>query len=180
MASTVTSHVDSSNLTAALHELARLTGKDFEQVVNAEGVEVLHGAIRNTDAASVELINKTKDSMLRERRMAARGLAKKVWLQVSEKWALPVTAIPQYAQNATTPRGDFPEDAQGIKNTSGASYSLEGEVYRLYWPFMFSALAKAINGRRNFFRANLRKGVFDKAEDIARKYKGLMVNRSAV
>lgn len=177
MASTVTSHVDSSNLTRALHELARLTGKDFETVVKSEGVEVLHGAIARTDAAQLALIEKTKSPTLKAEKIAARGLQKKVWAQVGEKLGLQITKIPQYAQAATAPRGDYPEDAQGTVKSQGSNYELHGEIFRVYWPGVRAALAQAINGRTGFFYKNLRKGVFDKAEDIARKYPGMSVNR---
>lgn len=177
MASTVTSYVDSSNLTRALHELARLTGKDFETVVRSETTEVLHGAISRTDAAQLALIEQTKSPTLKAQKIAARGLQKKVWAQVGEKLGLQITKVPQYAQNATAPTGDHPEDAQGGPKTRGSSFSMEGEIFRVYWPGVRSALAGAINGRTGFFYRNLRKGVFDKAETIAKKYPGMHVTR---
>ena len=96
---------------------------------------------------------------------------------MAERWGLELKQIPKYALAATTPSGDHPEDAQGREVVSGASYSLHGEITRAYWPGMFSAVAGGINGRVNFFRTNLRRGVFDKLETIARKYKGLQINR---
>jgi hypothetical protein len=162
----------------ALQELSRLTGKDFEEVTRAEAVKVLEGAITRTDAAQVALINKTKNPEERAKKLAARGLQKKVWAQVASAFGIQLTNVPQYVQAATAPSGDYPEDAHGIAKNQGSSFTLEGTIYRVYWPGVFAALAGAINGRTSFFRTNLRKGVFDKAEDIARKYPGLTVNRS--
>lgn len=161
----------------ALQELSRLTGKDFETVTKAEAAKVLEGAISRTDAASVALIEQIRDPRRREAALAARGLQKKVWAQIGEKMGVSVAGVPKYVQAATTRGGDFPEDAEGREKNQGSSYILEGVAHRIYWPGVFSALAKAVNGRTNFFRTNLRKGVFDKAETIARKYPGLHVNR---
>jgi hypothetical protein len=166
-------------MTAMMHELARITGKDFNDVIKAEGVSALEGMITRTDAASKELIERTKNPEVRAAKLAAIGLAKKVYAQVADKWGLQVTKIPQYALAATTRSGDHPDDAQGREVVKGGEYSLHGEVSRLYWPGMFRAIAGGINGRVGYFRTNLRKGVFDKFEEIATKYKGLHVNRNA-
>lgn len=177
MASTVTSHVDASNITGILRELSRITGKDFETIVRSETVEIMHSAIEKTDAAQMDLINQTKSPTLKAQKIAARGLQKKVWAQVGEAMGLQITKIPQYAQAATTPKGDFPEDAQGGPRNQGSSFTMDGQIFRVYWPGIRSALARAINGRKGFFYRNLRKGVFDKAEEIAKKYKGLHLTR---
>jgi hypothetical protein len=76
MAKTVTAHVDSSNMTAMMHELARLTGKDFNDVVKSEGISALEGMVRRTDAANDELINRAKNPEVRAAKRAAVGLSK--------------------------------------------------------------------------------------------------------
>jgi hypothetical protein len=124
----------------------------------------------------VASINETKSPTLRAKKLAARGLLKKVWWQIGNRLQLNVDA-PAYVERAEAPGGDYPEDAVGREVTKGASFYIEGTTYRFYDPRMFGALAKAVNGRTNFFRTNLRNGVFDKAESIARKYPGLTVKR---
>jgi hypothetical protein len=161
----------------ALQELSRLTGKDFEEVTRAETVKILESAITRTDAAQMALINQTKNPEARAQKIAARGLQKKVWAQVAEAFGIQLTNVPQYVRAATAPSGDHPEDAEGRARNQGSSFTLEGTIHRVYWPGVFSALARAVNGRTSFFRTNLRKGVFDKAETIARKYPGMTVNR---
>jgi hypothetical protein len=87
-----------------------------------------------------------------------------------------IEGVPAYVDRATTQSGDYPEDAVATEKSSGSKFSIEGASYRVYDPRIIGAFAKAMNGRASFFRNNLRKGVFDKAEAIAAKYPGLKVN----
>lgn len=154
-----------------------MTGRDYRDVVRSEGQKILEKAVSNAAAASVELINKTKSPTLRAQKLAARGLQKKVFAQIGDKLNMSLEGVPAYVERAIAPSGDHPEDAIASENTSGSKFSIDCRADRFYDPTVFSALAKAVNGRAGFFRSNLRNGVFDKVETIARKYPGLTVNR---
>jgi hypothetical protein len=167
--------MDTTRINGALSELARITGRDFKDVVRSEMQKILEKAVSNTPVATVALINQTRNPQLRARRLAARGLLKKVWVQVADKLSMAVAA-PGYVGGATTSKGDYPEDAEVKETGVGSKFSIDGASYRIYDPRIISAFRSAMNGRANFFRTNLRKGVFDKAETIAKKYPGLTVN----
>jgi hypothetical protein len=172
--------LDTSNLTAIMHELARMTGKDYQDVVKSETQSVLTAAVRNTPVMDTSLLDRTRHPNRKAVALAAKGLLKKVWVQIGDRLGMNVDA-PQYVHQAATPKGDYPEDAQAKTITSeaaGRSFIIEGTTYRYYDPRLFSALAKAVNGRVSFFRMNLRRGVFDHVEKIAAKYKGLYVDRN--
>lgn len=168
----IKTHLDTSNLTPCLQALAQLTGRDYRDVVRSETEAILSKAVSNTPAASVELINKTKSERLRAQKLAARGLQKKVFVQIGDKLGLSVDR-PAYVDRATAPGGDYPEDAHGKETVSGKKFSVDCQADRYYDPNVFSALAKAVNGRAGFFRRNMRAGVFKSVETIARKYPGL-------
>jgi hypothetical protein len=168
--------MDASRINGALAELARITGKDFKDVVDPEMQKILEKAVSNTASASVALINRTKNPALRARRLGARGLLKKGWVQIANKLGMSLEGVPAYVDRAETASGDYPEDGVASRKGTGSKYSIEGENFRIYDPSIIGAFAKAMNGRANFFRQNLRKGVFDKAETIAAKYPGLKVN----
>jgi hypothetical protein len=168
--------MDTTRINGALSELARITGRDFKDVVRSEMQKILEKAVNNTPVATVALINQTKNPQLRARRLAARGLLKKVWVQVADKLAMALSGVPAYVGRAETSSGDYPEDAEVKETGVGSKFSIDGASYRIYDPRIIGAFASAMNGRANFFRTNLRRGVFDKAETIAKKYPGLTVN----
>lgn len=176
MGKNFTANMDTSRINGALAELSRITGKDFKDVVRSEMTKILEKAVSNTPVATVELINRTKNPDLRARRLAARGLLKKVWAQIAGKLGMALDGVPAYVDRAEAPGGDYPEDAVAAEKGVGSNFSIEGASYRVYDPRIIGAFARAMNGRANFFRQNLRKGVFDKAAAIAAKYPGLKVN----
>ena len=180
MGSAITTQLDDSRIRGALEELARLNGKDFEAPTRAEAGKALEEAMSRTDAAQLSLINQTKNPEWRAQKIAARGLQKKVWAQLASKLGLQLSNVPEYVYSASTPRGDYPEDAEGRLKNGGTSFALEGSIFRSYWPGIFSALSQAMESRRASYRSGLRDGVFDKAEAIARKYPGMSVNRSVI
>lgn len=168
--------MDTTRINGALAELSRITGKDFKDVVRSEMGKILERAVSNTPVASVALIKQTKNPQLRARRLAARGLLKKVWAQIADKLGMAAVGVPAYVERAAAPGGDYPEDAVASEKGQGSKFSIEGASYRVYDPRIIGAFARAMNGRATFFRANLRRGVFAKAETIARKYPGLKIN----
>lgn len=168
--------MDTSRINGALAELSRISGRDFRDVVRSEMGKILEKAVANTPVATVALINQTKNPQLRARRLAARGLLKKVWVQIAGKLGMAIDGVPAYVERSAAPSGDYPEDAVAGEKGQGSKYSIDGASYRVYDPRIVGAFARAMNGRASFFRANLRKGVFQKAEQIAAKYPGLKVN----
>lgn len=108
------------------------------------------------------------------RRKAARGLSKKSWLQAAQNLGIEIS-VPGYVAKATTPTGDYPENATGQEITQGRNFFIQLTNARTYSPSVFDAIRAALRGRTNFFKKNLRLGVFQKTSEIARKYPGLKV-----
>ena len=102
----------------------------------------------------------------------ARGLAKKSWMQVAQKLGITIS-VPSYVEKAKTEKGDYPEDATGTEKTDGSSFFIEITNSRTYSGSVRDAIRAAMRGRTNFFKKNLRLGVFKKTSDIAAKYPGL-------
>lgn len=167
--------MDTTRINGALAALARITGRDFKDVTRSEMREILKKAVSNTPVATVALIKLTKNQALQARRLAARGLLKKVFVQIGDKLGMDVEH-PAYVGRAEAPGGDYPEDAEVAEKGIGSKFSIDGASYRVYDPRIIGAFAKAMNGRANFYRTNLRKGFLDKAEGIAKQYPGLTVN----
>lgn len=227
-------HVDASRLNGALHELSRLTGKDFKTVVRHETGKIMQMALSRTPAAKAkdikagvenwEFITASADlyapktprdagryqgfvpqkggkgiprvvyykgnrypqalwsqlMQIKERKiqrlLMARGLLKKSWIQVCHRMGVEIGNTPAYVAGATTPKGDYPEDARGGERGEGSKFSFWGEIDRIYDQRIIRALSSAMRGRVNYFKTNLRKGVFLKGKEIARRYPGLYVN----
>lgn len=121
-------------------------------------------------------------SYLRERmnqRIAGRGLAKQSFLKIGQKLLLPVKA-PDFVHVATAHGRPVVQQVNGTRHATGTSkYAV-----RLYnasplnrWVAARVALMSSIGGRMAFFVTNLRKGVFDDATAVAKKYPGLSVRR---
>ena len=107
-----------------------------------------------------------------KRRKEARGLSKKSWLQIAEKLGFNIS-VPGYVAAATTPRGDYPENAQAQEERNGSDFSITLSNARTYSYSVFDAIRKAMNGREKFFKENMKAGVFKNIETIAAKYPGL-------
>ncbi len=103
---------------------------------------------------------------------AARGLAKKSWMQIAEKLGIEIS-VPNYVAKATTKGGDYPANAQGAEKQEDNSFHIEITNYRTYTTTVADSLRAAMKGRTNFFKKNLRLGVFKKTSEIAAKYPGL-------
>lgn len=205
MGKAVNIEIDAHRLNGALRELSRLTGKDFRTVVRHETGKILEGAAKRTDMATVASIKENHEAQpvttiagkiyflnnrypdavwakiqsfrakrLKEK-LAARGLARKVWLQIAQQLGIEIKVAGQVVK-ATTPKGDYPQDASGSEAGSGSAFTIIGTSLRTYAPGIVGALAGAMRGRLVYFRRNLKTGVFLKAKEIARKYPGLYVN----
>lgn len=180
--------MDSSQLSGALRQLARLSGKDFSTVVDSEASAVLKSASKSTEAAKPsranELYKKGTPKQIAEnkknyllRMKLSRGLLKKGFVQLGESLGINVDA-PKYVKSATTKKGDYPQNARGNRRGQGNGYFLDFTLTRVYGVgSILGALRGALNGRAKFFENNLRKGVFNKMETIAAKYKGLNISK---
>lgn len=189
-------------LMRAFGEIARAAGVTYEEVVKSETQKILEAACKNTVAAQVKLIeanakakpvrtlngkryymkNRYSDSLWQQlqgqikrsidRRKKARGLSKKSWLQAAANLGFDVAA-PDYVTAATTPHGDYPENATATPEKKGNDFSITIKNSRTYSASVFDALRKAMNGREKFFKENLQRGVFNSIGEIASKYPGL-------
>jgi hypothetical protein len=106
------------------------------------------------------------------KRKEARGLAKKSWLQVAESLGISIS-VPAYVEKAKTTGGDYPQNATGAEKTDGSGFFIELTNSRTYSASVRDAIRAAMRGRTNFFKKNLRLGVFKKTSDIAAKYPGI-------
>ena len=106
------------------------------------------------------------------KRKEARGLAKKSWMQVAESLGISIS-VPAYVEKAKTTGGDYPQNATGAEKTDGSGFFIELTNSRTYSASVRDAIRAAMRGRTNFFKKNLRLGVFKKTSDIAAKYPGI-------
>ena len=103
---------------------------------------------------------------------AARGLAKKSWMQIAEKLGIEIS-IPNYVAKATTRGGDYPANAHGAEKQEDNAFHIEIRNSRTYSPSVVDSLRAAMRGRTRFFQNNLKRGVFQKTSELAAKYPGL-------
>lgn len=185
-----------------MREMSRITGLSFAEIIRAETKSILEAAAKKTAAAQVKLIeananakpvrtlngkryymqNRYPDAIWKalqlqiknsiKRRKDARGLSKKSWVQIAEKLGIEIS-VPNYVAKATTKSGDYPENAAGAEKLEGNSFNIEITNSRTYSPTVRDAIRAAMRGRTNFFKKNLRLGVFQKTAEIAAKYPGL-------
>ena len=202
MAKTSSINVVASDFSRAMRDLSRITGVSFAEIIRAETKSILEAAAKKTAAAQVKLIEaNAKDKPVRslngkryymknrypdslwaalqlqiknsiKRRKDSRGLSKKSWVQVAEKLGISIST-PNYVAKATTKGGDYPENAQGAEMHQGNAFHIEITNSRTYSPTVRDAIRAAMRGRTNFFKKNLRLGVFQKTSEIAARYPGL-------
>lgn len=109
-----------------------------------------------------------------KRRKEARGLSKKSWMQVAEKLGMQIS-VPGYVSKATTTGGDYPNNTSATEIIQGRNFFIQLMNERTYSYSVLDAIRAAIRGRTNFFKKNMRLGVFQKTSEIAAKYPGLKV-----
>ena len=195
-------NVVTSDFSRAMREMSRVTGVSFAEIIRAEAKSILEAAAKKTAAAQVKLIeananakpvrslngkryymkNRYPDSLWAalqlqiknsiKRRKDSRGLSKKSWVQVAEKLGISIST-PNYVAKATTKDGDYPENAQGSEKQDGNAFHIEITNSRTYSPSVRDSLRAAMRGRTNFFKKNLRLGVFQKTSEITARYPGL-------
>lgn len=202
MAKTSSINVVASDFSRAMRDLSRVTGVSFAEIIRSETKSILEAAVKKTAAAQVKLIeananakpvrtlngkryfmkNRYPDTIWKalqlqiknsiKRRKDARGLSKKLWVQIAEKLGIEIS-VPNYVAKATSKGGDYPENAQGFEKQEGNAFYIQITNSRTYSPSVRDALRAAMRGRTNFFKKNLRLGVFQKTSEIAARYPGL-------
>lgn len=173
--------VDASKFNAMLRELARRSGVGLDQVVRSETAAVLQKAMNLTKAAEAGKIRARRErKKITQERMkellARRGLAKQSWYALAEALRLPISA-PGYVRKASVRGSQYPQ--QVTEKQEGARgrlvITITNSMITMIAANGKGALAKAINGRTGYFRRNLRRGVFDRWREIAKRYPGLDV-----
>ena len=112
-----------------------------------------------------------------QRRLKARGLAKRSWLRIARVLGLNPEA-PGFVEKAKPRIGrDYPEDASAQRQSIHGRYGISA---RNAYPLIDvpavngrSALQRAINGRVKYFQDSLRTGVFSDLAKIAKRYPGI-------
>ena len=173
--------VDTHNFNGMIRELSRLSGADLRDVIRAEATAVLNQTIKNVAAEQVSLIDarvaakKLSPSKGAELK-ARRGLSKLSFLTLGKQLGLSVKA-PAYVSKAKVNGKEYPQKvkAEEKKQSGTEVIYLTNNMTTALAAGGKKAILKAINGRVGYFKNNLRKGVFEKAETIAKKYKGIKI-----
>lgn len=141
---------------AALNDLARISGRDFETVMKSEVSALLTAAQRNTKKANLaklrrrvrerqyytingttyRLSNRLPDAVHQEImqrqeralrwREQARGLASRMWLHIANALGVEIRGVPAYVRNAAS-GSDKKDMAQAVQ----AFQSGSGKTYRI-------------------------------------------------
>lgn len=112
-----------------------------------------------------------------QRELRARGLAKKSWLYVARALKIPLTA-PGYVTKAIPTTGrEYPQNITARKKIDQNRIEM---AFRNAQPTVNAiggqrALQNAVNGRVKFFLKNVKSGVFNSMQQIAKKYPGLKI-----
>lgn len=216
--------MDAANLSGAMRELSRLTGRSFNDVVRSETKAILQRAqsrVKSASKKSIEAsiekrpfftlhetdyeardrsnVKMTRNGFIKystdkkypnkiwsefeaskkesvARRLSAKGLQRKAFLQLAEKLSMNLDKIPGYVRKANVNGQDYPDDARAKSVFTSSGLTIECELRRTYGQGILGYIQSAMKGRVSYFRKNLRDGVFKKADLIAAKYPGLRTN----
>ncbi len=112
------------------------------------------------------------------RRIAARGLAKRSWFRIGQLLGVKVDA-PAYVKKAIAMTGKiYPEDERVTVRRSDAEvvFIIENSQPTVNAINGAQALQQAIDGRVTYFITNVGKGVFDDMAAVAKRYPGIKVS----
>jgi len=178
----VSIRVDATNFNKAIKELSRQSGVGIEEVIKSETSAVLQKAMNLTVSADASKIRSrydrkkiTKEKM--QELLRRRGLAKQSWMAIAESLGLPINA-PAYVQKATVKQKPYPQKVKSEQKGKRGNFfiRISNSMITMINANGKGALAKAINGRAGYFTRNMKKGVFGKWQEIAKKYPGLKVS----
>ncbi len=118
--------------------------------------------------------------MLIERTLAARGLAKKSWLQLAQALGIEIVA-PDYVSTALATTGQNYNDvtAKTTASKDQVHIDISNAQPTVNAIGGVGALARAIDGRIKFFNANAEHAVFADVNKIAKAYPGLKLKLAA-
>lgn len=173
---------DASNFNFAIAEIARTANVPVQAVVDLEAGKVLEIAIKETYTATAGSIRasyaKTRRPGKQKAQAAAlraRGLSKRVWLELSRLAGL-IAKAPTFVQRATPSDGRTYAN-ENVTRRAGNRPSIQfwSDMPTLNIPSVKArhALYSALGRREKFFRTNLELGVFKQLATIAKKYPGL-------
>lgn len=181
--------------------------RTMQEVVDYEVSKIVETALARTDAATVNSIRDSqktrlwatvgekkykltnrysnavwkkieqarKDSFLRK--IAARGLAKKAWLNLARLIGFDISS-PGYVRSAKRRGGGEAGEGSSVqRSVPDAAYGLTITQNSPLnpWASARQAFFSAVVGRRKFFEQNLARGVFRDMAAAAKKYPGLVV-----
>lgn len=115
------------------------------------------------------------------RKLAARGLSKRAWLELGIKIQQPIEA-PAQVTRAVSPGGHTGEDsvkATRGQNGKGYEITIENDSPLIRYSGGAQAFFAAVVGRRKYFERNVALGVFDDLKKVAARYPGLEVSTPA-
>lgn len=115
-------------------------------------------------------------------RLKAIGLSKQSWYRLAQLIGYDVKA-PNYVKNALPSKRRAAAAMIGNvsiqRSENNGNYGIEitnrMPILQFHPPGGYAALFAAIAGRIGYFKKNMAKGVFDSAESIAKKYKGINI-----
>lgn len=204
----MTGEVDTTDFNAMCDELSDILRVPPDQVVRNEVGRVLSKTIENTEAADVDKIRRHSEQAKYSRqngklynlsrhypdklwasiqlrraidlnkRIAARGLAKRSWYRIGQLLSVRVDA-PAYVKKAIARTGKiYPEDERASidKKDGSVSFTIENAQPTVNAINGEQALQSAIDGRTSYFVVNTMNGVFDDLSKAAKKYPGVTVH----
>jgi len=112
-----------------------------------------------------------------KRKLAARGLAKQSFYALGLRMGFDIQ-VPGFVKEAKTPKHVNAENVNVERISRQGEYGLiiENHSPILRWAEGKQAFFSALAGRIGFFRANVKRGVFDSMASVAKKYPGLLVS----
>ena len=178
-----------------------------KQVVDSEVIKIIEKTIKNTKHATLKSIQKSIDrrppyrtyngkiykitnrfpdsvwnfisgrlNESMERKISAMSLARKTWYELGIKIG-PIKAPVEtkVAHSKVDPAGNVAITREEVNGNYGLTIENNSPLIRCSGSSQ--ALFSAIAGRTNFFKQNLRRGVFDSMESVVKKYPGIKFNK---
>ena len=113
-------------------------------------------------------------------KIAAIGLTKQTWLTIGMALGVEVKA-PAYVAAAKTPKHDNADNVSAIPKELAAGYgvTIQNRSPLLRVPGLRQPFFGAVAGRIGFYNRNVKYGVFEDLNAVAKKYRGLIITNPA-
>jgi hypothetical protein len=143
------------------------------------GGSLLYNLANNYPPALWNIIDRKRKADL-ERALHARGLAKKSWLYVARALGIPLSTPGYVAKAIPTTGREYPQNITARKQVDQNKITVsflnaQPTVNAIGGK---SALQRAISGRVKFFLTNMKTGVFNSMQEVAKKYPGLKMTKT--